>query len=514
MSFGLQTARAVVIDNVYGEVEGVLLALSKMQIGAIFLNGDVEAIDEDRKLKGIRLAFVDMDLQADGVSSQEENGANAASYVASVLEPDNGFFLVFTWTRNPDAIDTFKTELRAHLPNSITVIVDGVEKPNGIDPPEDARKIVKCVVAALREFTGLSLIWEWEQLSHNAATQTSESLIDVVRRDSNIQLSDPAETAVGVLNVFSALAYAAQERPAHDGRQVAVDIFAALSVILQDHAENDLGKILEGDEANWSYLHEALKKFLKRHKKNSMKRALEPQFEQARAAAQNHPALDAVNCIIDPATGDRIQDKPQKREILKDIFAPEHVENVGTEDHARLGRLNRMVHLSRAVRGTEPILPGNAYVFAKTGPSSDEFSQRLGIAPADLVEDAVRKCTGRSLVLMIEISPACDFAQGKVGLPRFIGACLVSAENASKVPGHTTFLYEQCGVFRFDDGDFSQVPEGEYILILNARYQTGVPKEKVTEWKPIFRLRQNTLIDVQAWLSRHGNRPGIITVVR
>jgi hypothetical protein len=514
MTFGLQTARAVVIDNVYEEVEGVFRALSQMQVGSIFLNGDVETIDEDRKLKGIRLAFVDMDLQADGSASDEEKGANAASYVASVLEADNGLFLVFTWTRNPGAVEKFREELRTLLPNSITVVVDSMTKPDGLDPLKDAEEIVKGIVAALREFTGLSLIWEWEQLSHDAVTQTSESLIEVVRRDSNIQLSNSAETAAGMLSVFSALAYAARERLALDGRQVAVDIFAALSVILQDHAESHLGSILESDEENWSYLHEALKHFLKHRKKNLMKRAIVNQFDYARTAAQNHPALNDVNCISDPETGDQIEDASQKRDHLKKVFSSEHVETFEVEDHVRLSRLNRMVHLSRAVRGAEPVLPGNAYAFAKTGTSSDEFGELLGITPTDLIADAVRNCSGQSRALMIEVSPACDIAQGKVGLPRFIGACLISAENSGKVPRHTTFLYEQCGVFRFDAGDIYQVPEGEYILVLNARYQTGVPIAKVTEWKPVFRIRQNTLVDVQAWLSRHGNRPGTITVVR
>ena len=85
MSLGLETARALVVDNDYEEARPVLLALSHLRIGSVYLNGDLELVDKAKGLRGVRLALVDMDLQGDGAASAEEQGAQAAEYVARAI---------------------------------------------------------------------------------------------------------------------------------------------------------------------------------------------------------------------------------------------------------------------------------------------------------------------------------------------------------------------------------------------------------------------------------------------
>ena len=513
MSIGLQTARVVIIDNVLGEAEGVMLALSDMGIGSIFLNGNIETLEPDRpKLEGIRLAFVDMHL-ADGDVSEEDQGALSARYLAAVLKHENSLIGVIPWTGNIEAVAAFKETLLREMPNAMAVVLDSVEKPPQRDPLEGAQLIKSALEKIVDAYTGLHFIWAWEQAVHEAATKSSSSLIEVVRRIVGVDFTNPKDVSDRVVEVLSALALAARERPAADGNQVASDSLAALLTVLHDSAEESFLATVVNSTVDWTDLKKAQKDFERRQENYYKKRMQPANFRAAREALSSHEKLSELNFIHDPESGDKVIEVGHKKKHLMEIFKDEHISAPDSVHFRTLGRLNRMVHVSRH-RVSQDVLPGNVYSFAKSGPGATKFQELLGVSPKSLISNISKDITGRSLALIVEVSPACDIAQGKSGLPKLVAACLIEATNAGRIPTQTTYLYHQCGVLQFDSGDVGDLPEGEYMLILDARYQTGIPISTLLQWEPILRIRQNTLIDIQAWLARHGNRPGIITVVR
>ena len=127
MSVGLQTARALVIDNDFREAQAVLLALSKLRIGSVYLNGDLELIDANCRFQGIRLAFVDMDLIGDGTTPPEEFAIHAANYLADAVAPDNGMLAVLIWTKHQEVAGDFLAELRLRLPESAVLCIGAIE---------------------------------------------------------------------------------------------------------------------------------------------------------------------------------------------------------------------------------------------------------------------------------------------------------------------------------------------------------------------------------------------------
>ena len=52
---------------------------------------------------------------------------------------------------------------------------------------------------------------------------------------------------------------------------------------------------------------------------------------------------------------------------------------------------------------------------------------------------------------------------------------------------------------------------GAEYLVLNARFSLGVPMECFRK-SPKLRLRQQVLVDAQAWFARHAARPGFVSV--
>ena len=64
---GLRTARVLVLDDEIKEARPFMEALAKRGIGSTYFSGDVDTLPcPDRKLTGIRLAALDLDLAVGG----------------------------------------------------------------------------------------------------------------------------------------------------------------------------------------------------------------------------------------------------------------------------------------------------------------------------------------------------------------------------------------------------------------------------------------------------------------
>ena len=157
------------------------------------------------------------------------------------------------------------------------------------------------------------------------------------------------------------------------------------------------------------------------------------------------------------------------------------------------------------------MLPGNVYELTEELATILAFNS--GDVFADLVGPAFKKEHGDTepTVVVAEVSPACDFSQDKVKTPRVLGGALIPIEKLKKVP-REDYIYKSFGVFHFDGDQARGLSIGTFHFALNARFLSGVSRDSLENLTPLFRIRQNTLVDVQAWLARHGNRPGVITI--
>lgn len=452
MAQGLQTARALVVDDVYWEAQPVLLALCRLGIGSVYLNGKRELLPEDR-FRGIRLAFVDMDLQGDSQASFDELGHQAADYLADALGCESGLLSVLAWTKHAEAAEAFRARLSELLPSSAVLSFGVEEKPQPF-PADDAdtlddavQKIERCVSQGLDRAPAIRLLWEWEQVSHEAVTATTQNLVEVVRRGPPVDLADGQSVSSRLTDALGLLAAAAAERESETHTQVARHAFAALVPILEDRTEQaseQFGSIGEED------------------------------------------LPDLLSAVKKPRDG-------------------------SDEGRARYGRLNRMVHVSR--RQPAGLLPGNVYAI------DDRLASVLPFATDDLLSDTAGKDYKEGsgeiepTFVVAEVTPSCDYAQkGRSLTPRVVAGALLPIDRLKRLNSRFVHVYRHFGVFHFDESEAHSVISGTYHFALNARFLTGVSSHCLEKHTPLFRIRRNTLADVQAWLAGHGNRPGVLTI--
>lgn len=77
-------------------------------------------------------------------------------------------------------------------------------------------------------------------------------------------------------------------------------------------------------------------------------------------------------------------------------------------------------------------------------------------------------------------------------------------EHEHKIKKKTDFIYPILPLFEIDNK--------LYKLVFNLRYLKSLPIKGLKRRKALFRLRHSFLVDIQANIARHINRPGIISL--
>jgi hypothetical protein len=130
--------------------------------------------------------------------------------------------------------------------------------------------------------------------------------------------------------------------------------------------------------------------------------------------------------------------------------------------------------------------------------------------PSSVGTSAVRKADAtaaeeKAILCGLEITPACDYAQGKMGLSRIIAGFVVPWEMEKSIK-NAAFL-KRIGPFYFDD---KRLKAGAYLICLNSRYVVGVELNLAKKLSATARVRAQLLGDVQSWGSYQAARQGVM----
>ena len=117
-----QNARVAIVDNVYGEVEGLMEALASKGVPVVYYQGQKKF--PKLPLSGIRLLFLDLEL--DGLEGQSDKAktATAAANASTLIAPGNGPVVIVLWTKHSGkgVVDRFRGYLKGHMTNPYFVV--------------------------------------------------------------------------------------------------------------------------------------------------------------------------------------------------------------------------------------------------------------------------------------------------------------------------------------------------------------------------------------------------------
>ncbi len=468
---GLQTARAIVIDDDEREALPIIKALGRLGIGAIYLPGDKLEELPRKPIRGIRLAFVDMKLDIEGPPKQVVG--KTIKVLERVLSAEGSPCIIIAWTKHQNYIDEFKMLLNEHLPGLQPGVIKTMEKPPSFDIGRVAKEISSC----LDEIWPLEVLFAWEQRAHNAATSTTETISGSVSKHALTGSGNAIDRwKRSTKSVLTAMVRAGGGKTV-EGDDAMTTLLECLSSLHLDHLEHE-ERVLPFQKAG---------KLLGKSVPN--------------LTASARVDLNSRLLTSGVAAGDRrvrpgnlyleCHEKGKRCPVVRfkitahDIFSVLEPAWKKDADYSQLNRAQSQNQKS----GT------------RDNTSIEEIAGQL--------EERKEVIRSECIPAALELSPACDFSQGKQQVARFIGAVLVPSRHKDIFPvkpQHRMYLKSLEGILIPNQVD-------EYHLILSARllYSVRNPSRTILV-QPRCRLRSQVVSDIQSWFAAHAARPGYLAV--
>jgi hypothetical protein len=180
---GLSGARVVLLDDEPNEAIPVIKAFSKMGVPAVFFDGknSSELPTKTRKLRGVRLAILDMNLGVTG--SNETIASTLVQTFSRIIDDDNGPYGVLIWTNHPDLKEIVARYIYEHetLPKPVFVVTlrkadFKVSGGKGAPRRFAIGKLSRELIEILAENSPLECLQVWEGTCFRAATNVTNSI--------------------------------------------------------------------------------------------------------------------------------------------------------------------------------------------------------------------------------------------------------------------------------------------------------------------------------------------------
>jgi len=379
-----------------------------------------------------------------------------------VIAPNRGATGIVYWTKHEEDIEEIEKQLPQHMADfSPAFLLCLKDKHHLAADPVRLAAAIRQKTAAL---PGQSILWEWEHIVHNAATRTT----DLILQQSHTGGTD-------VLSLLCALIKASAGKAAIEDNSRLSHLYEALNPLHYDQLEQ-ASRLTRCSHEVAQALRDAMdrKAALKAEHKASLNRALLvadiPPGKACPVPGSVYIGTPAKKCQC-PVTRCRLTS------AIVDEWTPQGSSWPNWVTDANYKALNK----------------------ASDG-DPDMTTARDSRKAAILAE-----CHAA----LVEVTPSCDYAQAKTGTARFLAGILVPEQHVPifRVQPHDRlYLKELPGI---EVGTL----KGPWHLILNARFLYSIPNPvRRVSSRPLLRLRNHVLVDIQAWFAAHAARPGYLSV--
>lgn len=437
-------------------------ALARQGVPSLCYSGVTVKDFPGNALKGIRLAVLDMNLNPslEAGSDAKASVGLLIGVVQRLIDKDNGPFVALAWTSNKTLVTEFQEGLSKIYPGSTPVFVQSLEKPQfkDVNGEYDIVKIGEQLEHAMNSAWPLGLLASWEIRVSSSSSEVTNAIGGLATRG---------------------------------------DLFASPSATVP------LGQHQPSASETW------------KNRSAAILRAL--------ADASGKDGMNARGCILalfetlNPLQFDQLQrmdhedmvnDGQKLLEISPPLVHP-------TEE----AELNTMLLVSKVTPSDRGARPGNLYRLGQ-GKSEDENAllggaetQTLIHELSNLPEDLTTQKEAEAAIIPItlEITPACDFQQGKQKFARLVDGVLCPS-GQDKLGKHPTrddsFIFELPPFILSD----SAIPKGSYRAIFHSNYLRTQQLADLQHVRVLARIRREPLYNILAWIGRQASRPGFVSV--
>lgn len=466
----LETTRVCIIDDEVDEYLPLIHALSRLRFGSIHIAGDkVEDLPEE-PLPGLRLVFLDMKLGTEGDDALV--AAHTAQVFSRVVSSSSAPLLVVVWTKHKDLVETFRTRLFEAYPEyQGKLLFTRIEKP--IDGTYlQADELREAVSAEMRKFYPAEILWRWEQLVHDAATATTEEICKHASKRAKIEIGDSEELGTaklqkGLSEILQILLMAEAEQ-----NMTPETAFADLLGVLNPLHSDRLEHAVEPVDA----------------------KAAENLVTTLAVSATDNEKLELNSMLIVARHG---EDPPFRPGVVFRITDSANFETrFGVSIYEVFGDLLCVPKPKDYKNLKARLKSGNLDIAQR-----EEVEAQIRKKDSE-IEKTAKEWLARCIPILIDVSPACDFAQRKPRLAKLLSALMVPH-------GTEVICQEEQGAFRRLPVVKIPSRDESWDIVMCSRFGFNMPPLQVPpDLEAIYRLRDPILNDIRAWSSAQDGRIG------
>ncbi len=470
----LKTSPVVVIDDAPEEALPILKAMGRLGVGCAYIPGDRFEELPKPPIPGVRVVFMDMQLGTEGDS--RKIGTQAATVFIHTIDAGTVPIVIVLWTKHEEHVEEFRKalfEMEPRFQNGCIIV--RLEKPQDV-AQMDVEALSRSISAIVDQMSPLRFLWFWEQVAHDAATQTSGALGKLVAADLKLKESATDEERQvawcdGMRYILRCLVHVASGQNI-DPNTACRDLLEVFAQLHQDRLE-----------------HEAIGGIIAR-------------LDDVLGLEWNAPSLDmrtAINTMLLISPVDPKDDSIRPGSI----YLPD--EDLGEKC------LHKLCCVDAAAIARELLQLTKDKEYEKDWKVYEQKRNRnhAGCEVAEIearMEGRFRQIVGECVPLLLEISPGCDYAQCNRKVSRFIGGMLIPDRWSSLIFGRKDSILHAPAV---------RLPgkEGSWHPVFSGRFPYTLPNPKSAIWsQPICRLRSPFLISILHWCAVQASRPDFLSL--
>ncbi len=487
-----KNGKVIVVDNEPKEAEPLLKVLSKNKIPHIYYTGDTDSLPtQGDTFDDIRILFLDINLTHNAV--EQAITAQLNNTLRRLIKPGSPYIAAI-WSNNQDAHtplieDLFTNRASDIAPISKLFLTKGdffqynIEEGGYIldpDRPDIIGDLEQRINDCLNQVDAIRLLIEWENSVSEALTETICSVSNIIGNDTfwNDNLK----------HIYYKLARAQLGKTItnHNDHELQQAALNTLTSSFNDRVEMKIANI--ADDAQMDIIN-AGKNYYKSINEAEVKLCWEDSkyyfyINNVQKSSNNHvEKLSANNNQND-------QDILEQLKTSYKFISP---------------KLNAELLISKQAK--VKFHPGNVYHKPVTGKRKRKLLKTY-FPDIDKQQNGQYKYKDLKGFRFVEVecTPVCDYSQSKRLRYRFLPGILYLADIETKLVSLDS-IYSEIPSFEF---------KGKiYKLVFDYRLFKAINKDDdsiFTSDNFLFRLKSELLTDIQARISSHVNRPGIVTV--
>ncbi len=465
--------KVAIFDDKYDQVKKLLGALSKNGVPYFYFQDEGGDDLPSEPISNIRLVFLDLELVTDGSANVQNIVSSIGGRLSKVLEEKANYVLVYWSTKREKYGQIIDDAFNNGLSNYKPILKISLNKAEAL---QDANNTINFIINEIKAnaagFEVLKVFSFWENLVNDSAGNLVDGFTDFISKD---ELWD--DNAKYILYKL-AYAYGGKEIASLSEIEQVKNAYYTMNHTLIDSIENVISFKIESQKEH----------FVK---------VISPSFEGA----------DNFTTIINKKL--LVSDKSFSAHIPGCIFFVEEaidrekkeiiqsIEKIKSND--LIPESKKLAVLKKAEANGEFINREIAFkhkAFIKNYNSifNDFLSEEGRSDRASILDECLK--------MELNISPMCDYAQGKMPCCRIVPGFFIPEKFENIIKKNNAFNYIADPKINID--------EVNYILVLDFRYLYSISESILKNKKSSLKLRQLLLADIQLKLGSHINRAGVL----